>query len=188
MDASKHRLIRGVRILQQLEETSYSQLQQNTLNFRPPASPTARQHAVNSIQIQKVEFIPARLSNTLQVKITVSSEGHTYQSSLMFSEVIYDDADQADNVTFKASDNKEYHIIPIELAKNNVKVHCQCLDFYYRFARYNSKDGSLLGKPPPPYQRKLGSTRPSVNPQKVPGVCKHLIKAIITLKNIQVVR
>lgn len=183
-----YKLIRGARIEQQIlaEDSSVAQLQQRTYNFAPKPGPDARQNAVAPIQIAKVELIPARSSNNLTVKVTTNSNGHTYQPSMMFNGVIFDDADQNDNTSFKAADNKEYHIVPIDLNKTNVKVHCNCLDFYYRFAPHNSTDGSLLGNPPPPYQKH--TNRPLVNPQKVPGLCKHLLKAVDALKNVRIVR
>jgi hypothetical protein len=99
---------------------------------------------------------------------------------MLFSDVVYEDGDQGDNVTFKGSDNQEYHIQPIQLSRNNVKVRCSCLDFRWRFALWNSKDGSLYGDPPGPYKKK--TNRPPVNPQRVPALCKHLMKTTIALK------
>lgn len=183
---NKHYLIRGKRILQQLEERTAGELERNTMNFVPPASPSARQHIVNSVQVQKVEFAPNRQDGILTVRVIVNSNGHKYEPSLQFDKVIYDDGDQSDNTTFKGTDNREYHIVPIELAKHNAKVRCNCLDFYYRFAPQNNTDQSLLGNPPPPYQKK--TVRPAVNPQKVPGVCKHLLRAIQALRSVNVVR
>jgi hypothetical protein len=46
------------------------------------------------------------------------------------------------------------------------------MDFYWRFAMYNDKDDSLLGKPPAPYVKK--TDREPQNPKQVPGVCKHI--------------
>lgn len=183
---SKHHLIRGKRILQQLEERTASDLERNTMNFVPPASPDARQHIVNTVQVQKVEFAPQRQTNALTVRVICNSNGHKYEPSIQFDNIIYDDADHSDNTTFKAIDNREYHIVPIELAKHNCKVRCNCLDFYYRFAPQNNADQSLLGNPPPPYAKK--TNRPFVNPQRVPGVCKHLLRAIQALRTVNVVR
>jgi hypothetical protein len=194
MSDSSHWLIRGARIEQQLEreivqleERSYQDLEVKTKNFAPPASPTARQNAVGPIQVQKLQLIPARQSGSLEVKALVSSKNSKYNPSLQFDKVIFDDSDQSDNTSFKGVDGQEYHIVPIPLAQSNVKVQCNCLDFYYRFAQYNSRDGSLLGQPPPPYQRKT-MTRPPANIQKTPGVCKHIMKAIVALKGVDIVR
>lgn len=184
---SERKLIRGARIeqqLQKLDEATYAELERNTMQFVPASE--KRQWVVNPIQVTKLEITPARESQNLIVKAEVNSNGNLYAPSMMFSEVIYDDADQDDNVSFTGSDKQEHHIEPINLSKNNVKVACNCLDFYWRFAKENHTNGSLNGNPPPPYQSK--TERPPVNPSKTPGVCKHLLKLAIQLKDSGVVR
>lgn len=194
MSDSSYHLIRGARIIQQaerenvqLDERTYQDLETKTKNFAPPASPTARQNAVGPIQVQKMELNPARQSGSLEAKAVVSSGPSKYAPSIQFDKVLYDDSDQSDNTSFQGSDGKEYHIVPIALNQANVKVQCNCLDFYYRFAQYNSRDGSLLGNPPPPYQRKTTTHAPA-NIQKTPGVCKHLMRMIAALKGVDIVR
>jgi hypothetical protein len=172
-------LIRGARIIQQLNEAStYQDLENKTLAFIPPSR--KRQHAVDPIQITQMKLVPYRNSGALQVEGLAQSDGKKYDTIMLFSDVVYEDGDQGDNVTFKGSDNQEYHIQPIQLSRNNVKVRCSCLDFRWRFALWNSKDGSLYGDPPGPYKKK--TNRPPVNPQRVPALCKHLMKTTIALK------
>lgn len=184
----KYHLIRGQRILDQinelLNEVSYAELERNTLNSMPPTE--KRQFVVNPVQVINIELIPARESQNITAKATVRNDGTVYNTSALFDAVIYSDADQADNVTFTGSTGDEYHIEPIDLARNNVKVNCNCLDFYWRFATWNHQKNSLDGDPPPPYQRT--TNRPPVNPRRVPGVCKHLIKTIIALRDAGIVR
>lgn len=185
---SKRQLIRGARIEQQIErldEATYAELERNTMNFTPPTK--KRQWVVDPIQIARMELTPARETQNLIIKAEVKSNGNTYTPSMVFDGVIFDDSDQADNTSFTATDNEEYHIDPINLSKNNVKVACNCLDFYWRFASWNHGAQSLNGNPPPPYQRKT-QNRPPANEKKVPGVCKHLLKMAIALKNAQIVR
>lgn len=179
------KLIRGARIVQQLDEATASDLERNTMNFAPPPSPDARQHAVTPVQVQNIQFAPDRQGNTLTIAVNVTNNGHKYQPSIKFDNVVYDDSDQSDNTSFKGMDNRDYHIIPIELSGHNAKVRCNCLDFYYRFAPSNNTDQSLLGQAPPPYVKR--SNRPLVNPQKKPGVCKHLLRAIQALRSVNVV-
>jgi hypothetical protein len=174
-------VIRGQRIidqLQQLDETTYQELEKQTWGFLP--SSVKRQYAVDPIQITQLKLIPYINSNTLQVEAVASSAGKKYDPVILFSGVVFEDTDEGDNITFVGSDNDEYHISPIRLAENTVKVSCTCLDFRWRFALWNNKDGSLLGPPPGPYKKK--TNRPPVNPKRVPGVCKHLMKTVIALK------
>jgi len=183
---TKLHLIRGQRILDQmtLEEATYAELERNTRNSMPATN--KRQNATPEVRMQKMELVPAKESDTLMVKGTVAGKTAVYHTSVLFDNVIYDDADQADNITFTGSDGDDYHIEPIYLARHNCKVHCTCLDFYWRFATQNHKANSLDGEPPPPYVKR--TNRPPANPANVPGVCKHIIKTVEELQKSGVVQ
>lgn len=174
-------IVRGKRVLQWLGEATYRDLERQTLQFVPPTK--FRQYATAPIHIVKMELVPARDSGNLEVRGTANSttSGNHYTPVLLFSNVIYDDADQNDNITFKGSDNQEYHIEPISLARNNLKVGCNCLDFRWRFSVWNARDDALHGNPPGPYQKR--TNRPPVNPRRVSGLCKHLIKTVASLQD-----
>jgi len=183
----KLQFIRGQRILDQLnrlDEATYAELERNTLAFTPPSE--KRQWVVNPIQVKKLELVPSQESRNLTAKAEINSSGSNYHTTLLFDDVIYEDADQADNISFTGSDGDEYHIEPIDLSRSNVKVSCNCLDFYWRFAIWDHQRNSLNGHPPPPYQKV--TNRPPVNPQQVPGVCKHIMKTVISLKDSGIVR
>ena len=187
---SKLKLIRGSRINQQLEietallteESTLRVLDTNTRQFQPPSA--KRQHATGPVNIVQVQTIPFAPSGELKVETVARSgeSGKTYHPILMFQDVQYEEADTDQNVSFTGHDGKEHHIQPISLAKNNVKVRCDCLDFYYRFFPHNNADKSMYGNVPRPYVRKT-NTRPPANPQKVPGLCKHLLAAAEALIN-----
>lgn len=184
---SKLEFIRGARIeqqLEQLDEATYAELERNTMNFVPATE--KRQWVVNPIQVTKMELTPARESQTLIIQAEVNSNGNLYAPKMMFDKVMYEDADQNDNVSFTASDGEEYHIVPIELKQANCKLACNCLDFYWRFSNQNHSAGSLDGNPPPAYQKR--TNRPPVNPRNVPGVCKHLLKLAVQLRDSGIVR
>ena len=180
--------IRGARIeaqvLQLLDETTFAELERSTKQFTPAT--TKRELAVNPVQVQSMKMIPYRNSETLEVEGNIQSSGNNYEATIVFEDVIYEDEDQNDNITFTGSDGDEHHIMPIILNKNNVKVRCSCLDFYWRFAAFNAKDGSLYGPAPSPYTKK--TNRPDANQQKIPGVCKHLLAMVIQLKQSGMVR
>lgn len=187
---SKLKLIRGARILQQMEretallneESTLRQLDTNTRQFQPPSK--KRQHATGPVNIVQVETIPFAPSGELKVETVARSgeSGKTYHPIMMFQDVQYEEADTPQNVSFTGHDGQEHHIQPISLARNNVKVRCDCLDFYHRFFPHNNRDKSLYGNVPRPYVRKT-NTRPPVNPQNVPGLCKHLLAAAEALSN-----
>ena len=179
---NKQQRIRGPRILAQLEqqlvETTYTELENKTKSFEPGSK--KRQYAVNAIQVKQLKLIPYHNTGQLEVSGITTSDAKTYNTTIMFEGVEYQETDEASNVSFVGSDGDEHHILPLALSKLNVKVSCECLDFYWRFASFNAKDGSLHGEVPSPYTKK--TERAPVNTNKVPGVCKHLMKTIIALQ------
>lgn len=176
---SEFRILRGERILQQLEEaSSVPTLQQNIERGFPDT--TKRQHSTNEVVISNIQYMPYIGMKMLHVKSLAASNGHQYQQALQFMKVEFEPEDTDENATFQASDGEDYHVHPLQLNGHNVKVRCNCLDFHYRFANYNAQDKSLVGRPPPLYQKT--TNRPPVNPAQVPGMCKHLLKLVETLR------
>lgn len=181
MTEQPYRFIRGARILQQLnEESSYDDLEHNIVTSFPNTK--KRQHATNEVRIQKIDIIPYVGTQMMHVRaISVGSTGQQYQQAIQFLRVKFEAGQTTENVEFTGADGKKYYVRPIDLHNHNVKVRCNCLDFYHRFAHYNHGDRSIVGRAPVPYQRKT-TTRPEVNPDHVPGMCKHLIKVVQTLQ------
>lgn len=175
------KLIRGKRILDQLnEDSTYPNLYREIQRGFPATQ--RRQHAVGEVAILNMQFLPYVGMKMLQVRAACRSNQHNYNPIIQFLNVTFDQVDTNDNITFTGQDGQDYHVQPVTLDTSRVKVRCNCLDFYYRFAQTNSGDGSLVGRPPALYQRVPGSTRPPVNPQNVPGICRHLIKVVRRLQ------
>jgi len=187
---NKYEIIRGKRIEDQLdgyelfEQSTYNDLERNVLNFTPVS--TKRQNAVDPVRVTSMALLPFIGTKNLNVDTIASSDGTNYSPKIIFNNVEFEEEDLPENVTFKGKDGNDYHIKPINLAQNTLRVRCDCLDFYWRFAAFNAKDKSLIGAPPRAYQRK--TNRGPVNPQEVPGVCKHLIAAMKALKHSGIVR
>lgn len=179
--------IRGARIADSLQETSLGVLQQNTNNFQPPSK--MRQNAVSSIQVRSLILVPMRGQRDqgqLKAEGTIVNGAHQYDSTILFHNVNYEDADRSDNITFIGSDKKEYHVMPINLAQSDAEVRCTCLDFYFTFSKWNQSDKSLYGEPPVPYTPK--TNRAPRNPSRKPGLCKHLLVLVKTLKEEKLIR
>ena len=140
-----------------------------------------RQFSTQPLTGTEIKITPYKGTKSLLMRTIINSDsGKQYQTSIMFTRVKYvDDIEDVDDpnsiVEFMASDGEEYAIERIDLKKNDVKVRCECLDFRWRFADYNASKKALYGRKPPPYVPK--GNRPPVNPNHVPGVCKHLIKS-----------
>ena len=181
----KLKLIRGARIVQQLlEKSDFLDLRQNIERGFPDTK--KRQHATGPVHIVKLRLQPFIKTNNLKVDGDAKSDGKNYNPEILFHEVEFEEDDTDENVTFVGSDGEEYHVIPLHLADHNVKVRCDCMDFRWRFAMWNATDDSLIVNPPPPYRKK--TDRPEANPQRVPGVCKHVLKTIERLHDTKVVK
>jgi hypothetical protein len=57
---------------------------------------------------------------------------------------------------------------------NKARVRCNCMDFTHRFAWEDRAVGALFGGPPKAYTSKAKHKRGPVNPQHIPGICKHI--------------
>lgn len=182
---SEYFVLRGERILQQLDEVSSVPALQTNIERGFPET-RKRQHATGEVVISNVKYMPYIGMNMLHVSSVSSSNGNQYKQALQFNGVAFEDVDTEQNATFQASDGEDYHVQPLELNGHNVKVRCSCLDFHYRFANYNAQDKSLVGRPPPLYQKK--TNRPPVNPAQVPGMCKHLLKLVEMLRGYGLVK
>ena len=147
--------IRGARIAKQLDaylaETSFAELERNTNTAMPGHD---RASFTNSIQINGLELIPYEGALGVNAAVNSINSGNSYQPQIMFLDVEYINTDEPEveqdprTVTFQAPDGKDYTIMPISLSRNNCKVRCTCLDFRWRFAIYNDRDGSLFGDGP----------------------------------------
>jgi hypothetical protein len=166
-----------------LLELTLKNLQKSSEDAFPDTS--KRQKVVSSINISNVKLLPYTKSNVLKVDAVANSGGHRYNCSIEFENVFYETQPSNRLVSFDGSDGTSYNIHPINSGVNDVKVKCNCMDFYYRFAQTNYQKDSLDGNPPPPYVKK--TNRPDVNPSHKPGMCKHLFKLIDQLEVMRIV-
>lgn len=161
------------------------------MNFQPRTK--KRQFALAPLQIQGMEFTPLPNANNMLVEGVVANPqsetkpGAVYNPKILFGDVEFHTPENEEQVsdpntlTIEGKNGKEFTISPIVLAKNNAKVQCNCLDFWWRFSHYNHRDQSLLGYDVGYYKKR--TNRPPVNPRQVPAMCKHLLKLAIELKN-----
>lgn len=145
---------------------------------------TKRQHSTNTIQVVQLNIIPYVGTKSLYFKglCRNTDGGKKYDTQVFFGGGVEYQQEQSDGtVPFTATNGKEYHVVPLTLTGHNVRVRCSCPDFHYRFAHLDDADDSLWGPAPPQYQRKT-EDRPSVNPNGVTGICKHIIKTVDALR------
>lgn len=157
-------------------EKSIKQLLQSTES----GFDTSRKDNTKNVQVLTYSYIPSLHDNSLTVKARVRSSNEAYNCVIQFDNIEFYDK-QSSGLQLLTVDGSEHTIYPIRMDDNTVKVHCECLDFYYRFSIWNHRDKALLGSPPDQYVS-TGNRGP-VNPQKVSGMCKHLIKLTDVLKS-----
>ena len=167
-----------------LIELTLPQLHQAAVQAFPQT--TKRQHATDELNVTAIKMVPHQNALMIRAVVKNNNGGKQYNTTILLDDVVYEDEDTPDNVTFTGSDGKEYHVRRIPKAHSQAKVRCNCLDLYWRFATWNYNHNSLLGNKPKPYQKK--TNRPDANPQQKPGVCKHLMKTISDLQQSNLIK
>jgi hypothetical protein len=169
-----------------LLELTYNQLLAQTKSAQT-IKDSPRESNANKVQIQEVNLIPSLSSNTLTVKARTKTSDKYYNTLIEFSGVKFFTEGGHGRVEIQVNDGSTYFIDPIRPYKSNVKVRCDCLDFYFRFSVWDDRDDALTGDPPDRYQRKTDNY-PPVNPQQVSGLCKHIIAVVKYLRNQKIIR
>ena len=166
--------LRNITSIPFLVENSLNVLYNNTVQ----SFDTDRRASAGRVQVVDKVFLASPNQGIVMVKAKTRSNAKQYETQISFEGIEYqgNEDDEGDNNTtsFQTPDGQDWTIVPAGFNTSEVRVSCSCLDFYYRFAVYNSKDGSLLGNPPAPYVRKTDGGEPR-NPKEVPGLCKHLM-------------
>lgn len=84
---------------------------------------------------------------------------------------------------------KIYYIKKLSASRNPIRVRCSCADFVYRWGWYDYYNANCMyGPAPRPYKKVAGSNRQSVNPNKIPGICKHVLGTVKALESKGVIK
>lgn len=152
------------------EASTIDNLEQNVRGSFPD---TKKRHKdVNNVTITKVVFKPEGYNLIVDGTSRSNATGTIHTQRIYFTDVNYVPVGTPNSVPLEGTDTA---VETIRSGDSNVQVACDCMDFRFRFAGFNKGDNSLAGIAPPPYQRKT-TTRPPVNPSRVPGACKHILK------------
>lgn len=143
---------------------------------------TKRQHAVDTIRITQLEWIPYLGVRTLYVRGFAQNveNGHEYRPIVLFKGVQYTDSSEPGSIPLIANDGKRYFLESLGLDKHEALVRCDCKDFSWRFNYYDHLDHSLYGQKRRRYE---GTTGIQANPTESPGMCKHLMKMAMALQD-----
>lgn len=171
---------------QVLLELTYNQLLAQTKRG-DTIKDSPREQNANKVQAQEINLIPSLPDNTLTAKARMQSSGKFYEALIVLSGVKFFNEGGHGRQQIQTADGATYYIDPVRPYKANVKVRCNCLDFYFRFSVWDQRDDALTGEPPERYHRKTVNY-PPVNPQKISGVCKHIISLANQLKRDRITR
>lgn len=158
------------------EDLTIPQLQQNVQRGFPNTK--KRQHDTGSVRVDRFKYTPFKANKLLKIEaLTVSTNSNKHNTVVELRNVVFENGDSPDNVTIISGDGQQTSFQPIPLNITNVGVSCNCADYIMRFAPFNLNNNCHIGTIPPRYIRKT-TTRPEVNPQHVPGMCKHLLRMV----------
>ena len=162
-----------------LYESSYNDLYDSTVAAFPHT--TKRQHATMPIKVRRFEIIPFVGMHTLFIKAEAANEDRRYNPIILIKDVQYERQIHPGVIEIVGSDNRLYHLHKPSLNDNDVRVRCQCGDFFYRFHHWDHVDHSLYGRDRKKY---VALHNPgSANPNEAAGMCKHLMKMVEVLRN-----
>jgi hypothetical protein len=177
-------LTESIQPLNIIEELTISDLNANTIKF--PKKSRCRDLKTYLVNVQGLKFTPFQESNELWVTSSTQSSGHPnhYKTEIIFKDVSFID-DSEEGISFTGSDNEVHNIKPLLARINDCEVTCTCSDYKYRMQAANySKDAGIF--PAEVYVKK--STRPPINPQKIPFLCKHLLSMVNQLTQKRILR
>lgn len=160
------------------EDQTVPQLQQKIQQGFPDTK--KRQHVTHEVTIKSLTCATLKLKKLLRISSTTTSNGNEYKQFMDIRNVEFQPSDSGNTVPIRGLYGNYHDITPSELNSTNVGVYCNCQDYQMRFAYYNVQNNCHVGAPPKPYTKT--SDRPEVNPQHVPGMCKHLLKLTEELK------
>jgi hypothetical protein len=175
-----------MKLVDLFEKQTLAQLQQSVVTGFPGT--TKRQNDVGSVKIDNITYTPFRHKSKQILRVnadTASNNGHAHKVIVELRGVEFGAVDGGVEVT--STDGQQISITPVSLNTSYVGVSCDCPDYIFRFANYNINNDCHVGPIPPRYIRKT-TNRPEVNPNKVPGMCKHVMAAIGDLRKIGLVR
>lgn len=152
--------------MEQLNESSLEELFDSAVRAFPKT--TKRQHVVGPIVIENLRWTPFVGMKTLFIKGHARNETRHYDTIVLFKNVNYD----GNQVKITASDGGVYKFNKLSLENTEVLVRCNCPDFKWRFNYYDHIDKSLYGPKRSKYE---SNGRIPANPQRLPGMCKHLM-------------
>ena len=153
------------------------QLIQSTSTFRQKINDT------NNFDITQLFPVPFK-GNLLVVQarftpLTDKKRGY-YDTVIVFHGLSFQNTENDEHSQgWEILPGKSLYSSKPSLRETGVSVSCLCADFYYTYWLWDKNKSSLAGQNFPAYKRRTAPPEqggyPRRNPNKIPGLCKHLI-------------
>ena len=124
---------------------------------------------ITKIELQNVEFLEDNMVQDKTGVDNVENDQHDIDNNTK--------KDQETYVEITCSDNRKIKIKPQLNIKCNIRLNCNCLDYFQRMASYNKTAKVLIGRKVPTHYQSptTPSNKLKGNPNNSPGMCKHLV-------------
>lgn len=118
-----------------------------------------------------------------------SSGGSIHLQTIVFNKCDWDEVQSEEFPLYVEDKNgKAFYIPMLSTNKTEIQVKCSCPSSRYDWEWYNKNNvkgkSALIGQPRK-YKKVPGSNRPPRNPNKIPGLCKHLVESLVVLQKNQ---
>jgi len=134
----------------------------------------------NKIEMNSAIYHPRtqQLVVRAQVKALTDKSRTAYPETITFFRVTSkEQADAVHKIPVQLPAGQTVYIKQLSVKDNPVNLRCNCKNFYFMWQWWDFKQKALAGPRMKPYVRKTPPPpegRPFVNPEKLPGLCKHL--------------
>lgn len=148
-----------------------------------------RKNYSKSGEIKSFKIIPYRGTGSVlftQLVKGISQAPDNHKVVIMFSGIKYAKEKFKGCIEINYKGHTYYCEKP-SLNKHTIRVRCSCKDFYFCFSLWDYIERAIVGPKPKKYIRKTPPPsrggRPYVNPDHIPGFCKHAFNFLKYLKS-----
>lgn len=142
---------------------------------------------ITKIELQNMEFSDS-ISNT-EAQIQQNTEDTDNDDTINTNNVSNTETSD-DLVEITCSDNRKVKIKPQVDVKCNIRLNCNCLDFFQRMASYNKSAKVLIGRKKPTHYQSptTPANKERGNPNNSPGMCKHTLALYYRLVEMGIIK
>lgn len=138
-----------------------------------------REDSSSQVSVASIRYTASYKRNILTciARVKSATSGKLYITKIELMDVEFTEESNPEHVEILGSDNRPIYIVPKTKYLTEVKVNCNCLDFYQRMASYNKSNNILIGRKVPTHYQSptTPGNKMKGNPNNSIGMCKHLV-------------